>query len=123
MHYRNGRKAQVGDPVVGKTYNTGGAVISGTLISLTPGPDACSCEVGYLAVQPAEAREDRPVRLAGSEQHGASGARVVIGYRSDYSQCNNLLHAEDALAVEETTRLETLQLVKEARAAGPEGPY
>lgn len=98
MHYKNGREAKVGDPVVGKTYNTQGATISGTLISLTPGPDSCSCEVGYLAVQEAEAREDRPVRLAGSEQHGNAGARVVVGYRADYSECKNLLHAEDALA-------------------------
>jgi hypothetical protein len=97
MHYKNGREAKVGDPVVGKTYNTGSATISGTLISLTPGADSCSCEVGYLVVQPEGSREDRPVRLAGSEKHGGGGPRVVTGFRFDYSQCSNLLHAEDAV--------------------------
>jgi hypothetical protein len=47
-------------------------------------------------VQGLEAREANPVRVAGSEQHGASGTRVVVGYRSDYSECKNLLHASDA---------------------------
>jgi hypothetical protein len=96
MHYKNGREAKVGDLVVGKTYNTSGKTISGTLISLTPGPDSCSCEVGYLVVQAVELREANPVRVAGGQQHGNGGDRVSVGFRSDYSECKNLLHAEDA---------------------------
>ena len=100
MHYKNGREAKVGDLVVGKTYNTNGVTISGTLISLTPGPDSCSCEVGYLAVVPVDApmpSYEKPVRIAGSENHGNAGARVVVQYKSDYSECRNLLHADDVL--------------------------
>ncbi len=96
MHYKNGREAKVGDLVIGKTYNTGGKTITGTLISLTPGPDSCSCEVGYLAVQPAEnALERNPVRICGSEKHGSDGPRVVTSFKVDYSECKNLLHADD----------------------------
>lgn len=99
MHCRNGREAKVGDAVVGTTYNTNDATISGTLISLTPGVDSCSCEVGYLVVQPEGSREGSPVRIAGSEKHGGDGPRVIVGWRYDYSQCSNLLHADDAFAL------------------------
>jgi hypothetical protein len=47
MHYSNGRLAKVGDKVVGKVYNLEER-ISGTLLSITPGPDNCSALVGYL---------------------------------------------------------------------------
>ena len=49
-HYEDGTPATVGDHVVGKTYNLGGKVISGTLISITPGADSCNCIVAYAEI-------------------------------------------------------------------------
>jgi hypothetical protein len=107
MHYANGREAHVGDPVVGKVYNTRG-IVAGTLVSLTPGPDVCSAQVEWTAV----ARKDEPTpRMAttfggspvvqpyatrGSEQHGAAGAPVELWICRDYTHAGYLLHAEDA---------------------------
>ncbi len=95
MHYKNGREAHVGDQVVGKTYNTGDKTIAGTLLSLTPGTDACSCVVGYLdLVEPDKAGTD-PIQIKGTEQHFASGRQMATVFRYDYSECKNLLHADD----------------------------
>lgn len=114
MHYRNGREAKVGDPVVGTVFNNGGKVVAGTLISLTPGTDACSAMVSYaiavLAVD-LEKQEPKgsylkvdgqaiynavPVKVAGAEQHGSAGPLAVTFSTTDYTECKYLLHAEDA---------------------------
>lgn len=68
MYYANGRVALVGDPVIGKCYNTPG-IIAGTMKGITPGTDTCNCTVVFV---------------------------VVGGLKEDYSQCDNFYHAEDA---------------------------
>jgi hypothetical protein len=104
MHYKNGREAHVGDKVVGTVFNTKG-IISGTLVSLTPGPDSCSAMVGFLVTKPVEELAsprsgmamEHVVREQGSEQHGSSGVRIAICYLQDYTEVKYLLHAEDAM--------------------------
>lgn len=98
MHYKNGREAKVGDPVVGTCFNTPHKV-AGTLVSLTPGTDACSAMVGFVEVVEVEAVQSYDVtcKVQGTEQHGSGGPRMASVYRQDYTECKHLLHAEDAL--------------------------
>lgn len=70
MHYKNGRLAQVGDPVVGTCYNTNGLVV-GTLVEITPARETCNCKVAFVG-------------------------DAVTPVKVDYSQCSNFHHAEDA---------------------------
>ncbi|HAR46245.1 MAG TPA: hypothetical protein DCS05_08795 [Nitrospiraceae bacterium] len=101
MHYKNGREAKVGDKVVGTVFNTKG-IIAGTLVSLTPGTDACSAMVGFIDLETDFTYPSTlqgiytPVRIQGTEQHGSAGPLAVSGYKQDYTECKNLLHAEDA---------------------------
>ena len=113
MHYKNGRPAKVGDPVVGTTFNytAPGCTIAGTLVSCTPGPDACSAKVGMLVtVLESEHKTDgsllllgdrriygaTPIIVQGTEQHGSAGPKAATYYVEDYTECKHLLHAEDA---------------------------
>lgn len=52
-HYKDGTEAKVGDFVRGATYNIKDSKgepreICGTLISITPGQDACNCMVAFV---------------------------------------------------------------------------
>lgn len=108
MHYANGREAKVGDPVVGTVYNTPG-IVAGTLVSLTPGQDACSAQVAWTVVVPKGGPVPRmvapvgpgvsmttPYRTQGSEEHGMGGAQVDLYVCHDYTHAGALLHARDA---------------------------
>jgi hypothetical protein len=100
MHYVNGREAKVGDLVVGKLFNTKG-LVSGTLVSLTPGNDSCSAMVGFLETKPVEEILRPPthfVMTSGTEQHGNAGALATTFATFDYSECKYLLHVEDVPA-------------------------
>ena len=44
MHYKNGRKAEVGDPVIGMTYNRPGVQV-GIIKSITPDQKTCNCTI------------------------------------------------------------------------------
>lgn len=102
MHYRNGREAKVGDRVIGRTYNQKD-LVSGTLVSLTPGPDTCSAKVGFLELQPLDGVTVpmvTPVAVQGTENHGASGPVAATVYREDYTEASNLIHADDACWVD-----------------------
>ena len=46
MHYKNGREAKLGDPVVAKTTN-GDKVYAGVLLDLVPAAFACNAQVCY----------------------------------------------------------------------------
>jgi hypothetical protein len=78
MHYKNGRKAMIGDQVIGVVYNTPG-IICGRLVDINTSqdPKACNCKVAFLP--------DKDIAIT-----------RFVEARVDYSQCNNLLHAEDA---------------------------
>lgn len=78
MHYKNGRKTVVGDQVIGMVYNTPG-IICGRLVEInTPtDPKVCNCKVGFLP------------------NDNNLGNRLAE-IRVDFSQCDHLLHAEDA---------------------------
>jgi hypothetical protein len=101
VHYRNGREAKVGDRVVGRCYNTTG-LVSGTLVSLTPGPDTCSAMVGFLETRvgstPLAWGTCQPVIVQGTEQHGAKEPLAATMYKQDFTECKNLLHVEDVAA-------------------------
>lgn len=43
MHYKNGRKAEIGDKVVGKTAS--GDPIAGIIVDAYPGTDSCNVQV------------------------------------------------------------------------------
>jgi hypothetical protein len=46
-HYKDGTEAKVGDQVIGKLYNTAG-VRAGTIVSISPGADACNAQVAFV---------------------------------------------------------------------------
>ena len=49
MHYKNGREAQEGDPVIGETFKGSGVFIAGTIHSLSPGSaSTCNCTVAVV---------------------------------------------------------------------------
>lgn len=77
MHYKNGRKSEVGDQVVGVVYNTPG-IICGRIMEINSSQDlkVCNCKVGFLP------------------DANISSTRFTE-LRVDYSQCDFLLHAED----------------------------
>src|SRR5574337_620794 len=114
MHYKNGREAHVGDSVVGNVFNNKG-IKAGTLVSLTPGPDSCSAMVGFLEVKqvegltPSSLAYDTLVKVQGTIQHGSAGAVAVTYYKQDYTECKNLLHAEDAFKMFEKPANEAVQ--------------
>jgi hypothetical protein len=43
MHYKNGRPAKDGDPVVGETYKGSGRMMAGILHSTSSNPNCTSC--------------------------------------------------------------------------------
>lgn len=112
MHYKNGKAATAGDPVVGTVFNNGGQIVAGTLVSITPGPDSCSAMVGYLVTAKTDEKTFRQgyvlvngkpmylsnglVKVQGTEKHGSDGDVAVTLYVQDYTECKNLMHAEDA---------------------------
>lgn len=118
MHYRNGREANIGDPVVGTVFNNGGRIIAGTLVSLTPGNDSCSAMVGYNITVPSDAIGNlpaanpqiggqtffgaTPVKVQGTQQHGAAGMPATTYYVQDYTECKHLMHAEGAWSMANT---------------------
>lgn len=48
MHYKNGREAKNGDPVIGLGYN--GEPIAGSIHGITPGSDQCNCTVAVAVM-------------------------------------------------------------------------
>lgn len=68
MHYKNGREAKTGDPVIVKDYNK---VIAGIIHSLNEGATSCNGQVAYATMG------------------GMTNACVSVG---------DCFHAEDALA-------------------------
>jgi hypothetical protein len=95
MHYRNGRLAIVGDKVIGKGYNYGN--ISGTLLSITPEAESCNCMVGMLKVSPIDNYSGPLIAIHGDLNQGLNGNKNVVAYVQEYSQCDWLLHVDDAL--------------------------
>lgn len=71
MHYKNGRKAKVGDAVIGITYNRPGVQV-GVVKSIEPAQKTCNCVI------------ELPT------QNNQLGWQDV-----EYTQCDYLLHAED----------------------------
>ena len=53
-HYADGTPAQVGDKVVGKSYNDGKDGIVGTVVQITSEAETCNCVVAYVITQIAE---------------------------------------------------------------------
>lgn len=88
MRYMNGRLAKVGDKVVGTCFNTldengKKRIVSGTLVSVTPGNDSCSAMVAFVEVYPAEVGKipynAQTCRVQGDEAHGLAGTLRVAG--------------------------------------------
>lgn len=75
-HYKDGTKAEVGDHVVGKPYNTDHEV-AGTVVSISPGADSCNLMVEYIESLPIahEIDEEGRVRIP-NEVLSAYGARA-----------------------------------------------
>lgn len=98
MHYRNGREAKVGDKVVGTCYNTKGIVV-GTLVSITPSSTSRNAMVAWLDLRigstPLDWHTNQPVHVMGTADHGAKEPIAAQVYKQDYTQCDNLWHADD----------------------------
>jgi hypothetical protein len=45
MHYKNGKEAHEGDPVIGESYKGSGAIIAGKIHNLQAGQKTCNCTV------------------------------------------------------------------------------
>jgi hypothetical protein len=71
MNYANGREAKVGDSVIGTCYNTPGVIV-GQIVAINPSATTCNCTV----------------LMIGNAAHPI---------KEDYSQCDRLFHAEDAV--------------------------
>jgi hypothetical protein len=98
-HYKDGTEVQIGDHVFGHLANTEG-VVAGTVVSITPGGDACSAKVRFTKTGSAGAAVDmmptpprmpvgRP-ELAYSRQHGSSGPLITIWACEDYADTDKL---------------------------------
>ena len=72
MHYKNGREAKAGDPVIGKTYNRVGTQI-GKIISINESSTTCNCTMAIIG-------------------------DVLRPLQEEYTQCDCLFHADDAYA-------------------------
>lgn len=49
-HYKDGTAAEVGDLVVGKSYNLNGHTIVGTVLEIIPGAESCNVRVAFVEV-------------------------------------------------------------------------
>lgn len=109
MHYKNGRQAKAGDPVVGTTYNRQGVQV-GIVVGITPGMDTCNCRVAICdtsfaagrvnaeqVIKIESAQMDSKSRVHKEFQEDGLYAVALLTPVIDYSECKALLHAEDAL--------------------------
>ena len=68
-HYENGIEAELGDVILGKPYNTE-HVVSGVVVSVTPGTETCNLQLVY----------SERLRAVTSDA-------IVVGTRLDYGEC------------------------------------
>jgi len=98
-HYADGTECKLGDFVKGRLANTEG-VVAGTVISITPGAQACNAKVRFTKVGSAGPAVDmmpiaprmavgRPVLLH-SMNHNSSGELQTIWDCEDYADIQNL---------------------------------
>ncbi len=78
MHYRNGRAANDGDPVIGESWKGSGNIIAGKLHSTSPGSTSCNGQVAHPIVG------------------GVANAHITVG---------DFYHAADAFAAVEGKQL------------------
>ena len=96
MHYKNGRLAKIGDPVIGSTYNRKGIQV-GILVGITAGTDTCNCRVAMVDVKEASDVAWNELGRCHRESLGDGTSHMnFLVPTIDYSQCNHLLHADDA---------------------------
>lgn len=50
MHYKNGREARNGDPVIGPAWTGSKEIVAGTIHSIAPGCETCNCTVAIPIV-------------------------------------------------------------------------
>src|SRR5208283_4662383 len=74
MHYRNGRQAQEGDPVIGETYKGSGVIIAGKIHGLLPGQTQCNCTV---AVPVYGGTEQQTCRTVSDFYHAADAFAAI----------------------------------------------
>ena len=97
MHYKNGREAKVGDPVIGTTYNRKGTQI-GIIVGITPGTDTCNCRVAVIDALPLPGHHYGRAGVVHVEVTSGVPGNVLISPSVDFSACGDLLHAEDVPA-------------------------
>lgn len=96
MHYKNGREAHVGDPVVGVGYNHK-EMIAGTLVGITPGATSCNCRVLINTTYAVEKSPRETALFVCQSMEG--GSPVLVQQQTEYSQCDFLMHATDAMQI------------------------
>lgn len=98
-HYKDGVEAKVGDLVKGVTYNRKGAVIVGTVISITPGADSCNCMVALTSVKPLPVIPDFSFHEISKHPtvYTNGGGHVMLVSDYDYGELRafELLHRPD----------------------------
>lgn len=99
-HYADGTPCNIGDMVTAKLFNTDHPV-AGTVVSITPGADACNVKVRFVeavfvVADDANGTLPRPrmavgePHIAKSEQHGSAGHLIALYDCEDYCDTNKL---------------------------------
>ena len=92
-HYADGTEAKVGDAVTGTFFNTPG-VRAGTIISITPGQEACNAQIQFAVAVEDDSHPDPPRMKVGEprqvrgQQHGSAGPLFNIWTCVDYCDTN-----------------------------------
>lgn len=94
MHYKNGREAKLGDPVVGRV---GSNVIAGTIVSMYPGATSCNVSVSTRTLQSLGTGVQTLYQTT-KLVTDADGKSHLLGDGETTANCDQLVHAEDAMA-------------------------
>lgn len=98
-HYKDGKEARVGDLVKGVTYNRKGAVLVGTVLSVSAGTESCNCMVAFCTLRPLPAAPES-VAWHDVSKHPTvfvSGGQTMLVPDYDYGETRafELLHRPD----------------------------
>ena len=86
-HYRDGTEAQIGDLVVGTSYNRDGRTIVGQVTSITPGVESCNLRVAFISTF--DLQISYGIVSGMVIDIGQGGRKVLIKADEDYGQTSS----------------------------------
>lgn len=78
MHYKNGREAKEGDPVICKGYS--GQITAGKIHTLLVGADSCNCTVAEVVIGGVN---QLTCRTVGDMYHAEDGFQALESAKTD----------------------------------------